>query len=186
MTLTQRLVKGSELTYQEGDDNLIYLDKKLTVSNTNPSVTDDVSGGFTVGINVWLNTETGTLFDVSDTTIGSAVWNEIHLGFDKNTSNVFSNMQSTTLVTLGSNTINFTSNSLELTLGSVLQVIAGTVPAGTTTVSNGVLTIHDSENIAGFTGIVWVGVIPTWDTGKVELGFKITGTLIEMWHVINK
>lgn len=79
MTLTYRVPKGIPLTYQEGDDNLLFLDKKLTLEATNPTATDDSTGGFTVGQSLWFNVSTGKFYEITDSTLDTAIWSEISL-----------------------------------------------------------------------------------------------------------
>lgn len=72
--ITYRLLKGSELSYAEGDANLKYLDMKMKLSNVAPAVTNDGSQGFTANESTWFNYATGILYLCTDTTIGAAVW----------------------------------------------------------------------------------------------------------------
>lgn len=74
MTLTYRILKGAELTYTEGDNNIKYLDMKMKLSNIDPAVTNDSSQGFTANESTWFNYTTGVLYICTDATVGAAVW----------------------------------------------------------------------------------------------------------------
>lgn len=74
MALTYRLLKGTELTYGEGDANVKYLDLKMKLSNVAPAVTNDSSQGFTANESTWFDYTTGYLYLCTDTTVGAAVW----------------------------------------------------------------------------------------------------------------
>ena len=73
MAIVYREVKGSPLTYQEGDGNFQYLDNKKYVSTVDPDVTDDDSKGFYAGAG-WFNTTTGKTFICTDAATGNANW----------------------------------------------------------------------------------------------------------------
>lgn len=77
MALTYRLLKGAELTYSEGDNNIKYLDMKMKLSNVAPAVTNDGSQGFTANESTWFNYATGILYICTDTTVGAAVWSAV-------------------------------------------------------------------------------------------------------------
>lgn len=74
MAITYRLLKGTELTYGEGDANLKYLDMKMKLSNVAPAVTNDSSQGFTANESTWFNYLTGILYICTNASIGAAVW----------------------------------------------------------------------------------------------------------------
>lgn len=62
--ITLRLVKGSELTFQEGDDNFANLrDATITVNGDTGSITNDLNGSFTIAGGTGLTTS------VSSTTL---------------------------------------------------------------------------------------------------------------------
>lgn len=77
MALTYRLLKGAELTYTEGDNNIKYLDLKMKLSNVNPSASNDGSQGFTANESTWFNYATGILYLCTDATVGAAVWSGV-------------------------------------------------------------------------------------------------------------
>ena len=80
MGLVLRNDKGAKLTYDEMDDNFIYLDNKNAISaDKNPSSSDDVSKGFVVG-SEWINLDTQTRFRCSNASADEAEWNEIEYG----------------------------------------------------------------------------------------------------------
>lgn len=74
MTLTYRLLKGAELTYAEGDNNIKYLDLKMKLASVAPAVTNDSSQGFTANESTWFNYTTGYLYLCTSATVGAAVW----------------------------------------------------------------------------------------------------------------
>ncbi len=80
MQITLREDKGIELTYGEGDNNTVYLDKKYTLSTSSPTVTDDSTLKFTANESTWLNLVTGVLYLCEDTTIDNAIWSVVELG----------------------------------------------------------------------------------------------------------
>jgi len=74
MDLVYRLVKGLELTYTEGDNNLIFLDKKVTVSTVAPAVTNDSSQNFTANKSLWIDITARKCYICTSASIGAAVW----------------------------------------------------------------------------------------------------------------
>ncbi len=72
MSLTYRLDKGSELTYEEGDENFKYLDFKKTLQLVDPTATDN-----TFIEARWLNTITGKLYKCTNNTVDAVVWEGI-------------------------------------------------------------------------------------------------------------
>ncbi len=73
MNLTYRIAKGEPLTYQEGDDNTLFLDKKSTVSSLAPTATDDETKGFKVD-DQWLDKVTKISYICTDATTDAAAW----------------------------------------------------------------------------------------------------------------
>lgn len=76
MALTYRIPKGLPLTYEEGDANLLYLDKMQVISDLPPTATDDISKGFEVDKSIWVDKTTGSEYVCSDNTLDNAVWVE--------------------------------------------------------------------------------------------------------------
>lgn len=74
MTITYRIAKGTELTYTEGDNNFLFLDKKLHIGTTAPTVTNDSSEGFTANNSTWFDVVNSKIYKCTDATIGAAVW----------------------------------------------------------------------------------------------------------------
>lgn len=76
MALIYRIPKGLPLTYEEGDANLLYLDKMQVISITSPTSTDDISKGFEVDKSIWIDKTTGKEYFCTDNTLDNAVWEE--------------------------------------------------------------------------------------------------------------
>ncbi len=79
MALVLRNVKGSELTFDEMDGNLVYLDGKRLIKDRAPTATDDTTTGIFVR-SWWEDTTTGTMYVCTDNTEGAAVWEVLQFG----------------------------------------------------------------------------------------------------------
>ncbi len=71
MSLTYRIDKGTSLTYEEGDGNIRTLDRKHTISTSNPTTTDDSSKSYTL-LSIWTNINSNTQYKCTDITISVA------------------------------------------------------------------------------------------------------------------
>jgi len=79
MPLTLRIPKGSELTFEEGDNNFVFLDKKITASQVAPTVSNDESQSFLV-TGLWFDVATDKVYKCTDNTLNNAIWVEMNFG----------------------------------------------------------------------------------------------------------
>ena len=82
MSLVYRLIKGSELTFQEMDGNFKTLDRKLTISTTDPTSSDDESLGYESNQALWSNINTNKTYKLTDASLNNAVWEQIPVGVE--------------------------------------------------------------------------------------------------------
>jgi len=79
MELVLRNDKGIPLSYVEGDNNIIFLNRKLTVINSAPTNIKDESLSYKTN-DLWLDLYSDSFYYCEDNTLNNAVWKRINLG----------------------------------------------------------------------------------------------------------
>lgn len=156
---------NQQIVIRDDNGQQDYLGLNNLTATTNPTVTDDIDLGYEVG-STWINTASGAIFKLVDSTDGAAVWQEItSTGVDP--------------------AIKLLNTTTGIDCTATGQTTVYTVPAATTTYVTQMLV--EITTITGGTGVaqfpkVSTGIGGTFDNIFADTRIKGLDATTEFYH----